>query len=67
MPLYSLGVLIVMKIMVPNPNFPEISEPRGEAKLFEHFLKQPQRIAIVPTNNDTLVLFCSQRNKSTYL
>jgi ATP-binding cassette, subfamily A (ABC1), member 5 len=37
LPLYTLGTLILLKILMPNPNFPEIMEPRGEAKLFEHF------------------------------
>lgn len=26
-PLYSLGVLIFLKMLVPNPNFPEVREP----------------------------------------
>lgn len=36
-PLYTLGTLIVLKILIPNPNFPAILDPRGDGKIFEHF------------------------------
>lgn len=27
MPLYCLGVLIFLKMLIPNPHFPEVSKP----------------------------------------
>ncbi|KDR16296.1 ATP-binding cassette sub-family A member 5 [Zootermopsis nevadensis] len=54
LPLYSLGILIVIKIMIPNPNFPVMSTPRGEADLFEHFQQfKNHTIAIVPNTTET--------------
>ncbi|KAK4878287.1 hypothetical protein RN001_010793 [Aquatica leii] len=49
LPLYSLGVLIVMKILIPNPNFPVMDTPRGEAKLYDLFSNLTKHaIAVVP-------------------
>lgn len=36
-PLYTLGTLIVLKILIPNPNFPAILDPRGDGKIFDNF------------------------------
>jgi ATP-binding cassette subfamily A (ABC1) protein 5 len=56
LPLYTLGILIVIKIMIPNPNFPVMSTPRGEANLFEHFQQfKNHTIAIVPNTTETQV------------
>lgn len=56
LPLYSLGILIIIKIMIPNPNFPVMNTPRGDAKLFEHFqLFKNHTIAIVPNTSETQV------------
>ncbi|CAG2053586.1 unnamed protein product, partial [Timema podura] len=53
LPLYSLGILIVIKIMIPNPNFPVMSTPRGEANLFEHFQQfKNHTVAIVPNSTE---------------
>lgn len=55
LPLYTLGTLIVLKILIPNPNFPAITTPRGEAKLFEHFqLHKNHTVAVLPQWNCTL-------------
>ncbi|KAK9876012.1 hypothetical protein WA026_011128 [Henosepilachna vigintioctopunctata] len=55
LPLYSLGLLILMKFVMPNPNFPEMITPRGEAELFEHFQHfQNHTVAVVPNTTDTL-------------
>ncbi|KAI4454722.1 atp-binding cassette transporter subfamily a abca [Holotrichia oblita] len=53
LPLYSLGILIIVKVIIPNPNFPVMATPRGEAKLFEHFqhLKN-HTVAVVPNTTD---------------
>ncbi|XP_023723147.1 ATP-binding cassette sub-family A member 5 isoform X3 [Cryptotermes secundus] len=54
LPLYTLGILIVIKIIIPNPNFPVMSTPRGEAVLFEHFQQfKNHTIAIVPNSTET--------------
>jgi hypothetical protein len=56
LPLYTLGILIVIKIIIPNPNFPVMSTPRGEAVLFEHFQQfKNHTIAIVPNTTQTQV------------
>lgn len=56
LPLYSLWILIVIKYLVPNPNFPVMSTPRGEADLFEHFQQfKNHTIAIVPNTTETQV------------
>lgn len=53
LPLYSLGILIVVKVVMPNPNFPVMDTPRGEAKLFEHFqLFRNHTVAVVPNTTD---------------
>lgn len=51
-PLYTLGTLIVLKILIPNPNFPAILEPRGDGKIFEHFSwTKNHTIAVLPHGN----------------
>lgn len=59
LPLYTLGTLIVLKILMPNPNFPAITQSRGEIKLFEHFqYNKNHTIAILPhsiNSTNTLV------------
>ncbi|XP_071448970.1 cholesterol transporter ABCA5-like [Hetaerina americana] len=49
LPLYFLGILILIKLVIPNPNFPVMDSPRGEARLFEHFNKfKNHTLAVVP-------------------
>lgn len=56
LPLYSLAILIVMKIIIPNPNFPEMDTPRGEANLFDHFQKLASHtVAVVPNSDEVQV------------
>lgn len=51
--MYTLGTLIVLKILIPNPNFPAITTPQ-EAKLFEHFkLDANHTIAVLPYSNSS--------------
>lgn len=53
-PLYTLGTLIVLKVLIPNPNFPAILEPRGDGKLFEHFNQlKNHTIAVLPHGNSS--------------
>lgn len=41
---------------MPNPNFPVIDKPRGEAHLFEHFRElKNHTVAVVPDNEETQV------------
>lgn len=52
LPLYTLGTLIVLKILIPNPNFPAILEPHGTGKVFEHFnVLKNHTVAVVQTGN----------------
>ncbi|XP_017782555.1 PREDICTED: ATP-binding cassette sub-family A member 5-like [Nicrophorus vespilloides] len=53
LPLYSLSILIVMKIFIPNPNFPQVDTPRGEAKLFKHIQHMTNyTVAVVPNTTE---------------
>lgn len=53
LPLYTLGILILMKLLIPNPNFPEVDQPKGEVKLFEHFQKiKNHTVAVVPNTTE---------------
>ncbi|XP_045466962.1 cholesterol transporter ABCA5-like [Harmonia axyridis] len=63
LPLYSLGLLILIKLLIPNPNFPEMTTPRGEAELFQYFQHfQNHTVAVVPNTTDTLD-FLNEVNK----
>ncbi|XP_055532678.1 cholesterol transporter ABCA5-like [Wyeomyia smithii] len=65
LPLYTLGTLIVLKILIPNPNFHAITEPRGAASLFEHFQHdKAHTIAVLPQpNSSTTLQFLSEANE----
>ncbi|CAG9814922.1 unnamed protein product [Phaedon cochleariae] len=55
LPLYSLAILIIIKIMFPNPNLPKIDTPRGEAELLANFGELPSpTVAIVPNSTEIL-------------
>lgn len=54
LPLYSLGLLIFIKFALPNPNFPVMDTPHGEAELFNHFQKNSSHVIhVVPNTTDT--------------
>lgn len=56
LPLYILGALIVVKVMIPNPNFPAIMTQRHEEDIFELFNGYKNNtIAVVPNSTETLV------------
>lgn len=62
LPLYFMGVLIVIKLVMPNPNFPAMRTPRGDAKLFEHFqLFKNHTVAVVP-DSDNIRAFTEKMN-----
>lgn len=63
MPLYSLGILIVMKILIPNPNFPALSTPRGEANLFGHFQHFKNHTIVVVPNTTEVQQFLGSVNR----
>ncbi|RZB39263.1 ATP-binding cassette sub-family A member 5-like, partial [Asbolus verrucosus] len=44
LPLYSLGILIVMKVIIPNPNFPVMDTPRED--LLKAYWQEPGDIPI---------------------
>lgn len=67
-PLYTLGTLIVLKVLIPNPNFPAIVEPRGDGKIFEHFNQlKNHTIAVVPHSNTSRHQTTQVRNLSKLL
>lgn len=50
-PIYTLCTLIVLKVLIPNPNFPAILEAQGDGKIFEHFNPMKNHtIAVLPGN-----------------
>ncbi|KAF4526763.1 hypothetical protein B566_EDAN015792 [Ephemera danica] len=56
LPLYFLGILILIKLIMPNPNFPEMSTQRGDASLFEKFQQGLNHtVAVVPNTTETMV------------
>lgn len=44
-----------MKILVPNPNFPEMIEPRFESDLYQQFGRTFHTVAVVPNTTETMV------------
>ncbi|CAG9770151.1 unnamed protein product [Ceutorhynchus assimilis] len=56
LPIYTLGVLFLIKVAVPNPNFPEINQPRGGAELLANFRNISHTVAVVPNSTDVQVI-----------
>ncbi|XP_030747414.1 ATP-binding cassette sub-family A member 5-like [Sitophilus oryzae] len=52
LPIYTLGVLFLIKIAMPNPNFPEMNRPRGEAELLANFRNFSHSVAVVPNSTE---------------
>lgn len=46
-PLYSLGVLIFLKMLVPNPNFPEVRKPGRLLKIHHDAFPENHSVAVV--------------------
>lgn len=56
LPLYILGALIVLKVCIPNPNYPAITKPKYEMDIVEFFNGSKNiTIAVVPNSTETLV------------
>ncbi|XP_034182709.1 cholesterol transporter ABCA5 isoform X1 [Osmia lignaria lignaria] len=55
LPLCILGVLIVVKVLPPNPNYPAMTTQRQEGGIFETFNGYKNNtIAVVPNSTETL-------------
>ncbi|XP_076233119.1 cholesterol transporter ABCA5 [Calliopsis andreniformis] len=55
LPLCTLGVLIVVKVLPPNPNYPAMTTQRQEGGIFESFnCNKNNTIAVVPNSTETL-------------
>lgn len=57
-PLYSLGVLIFLKMLVPNPNFPEVRTPGQILRMEQDPFTENYSVAVVaewPYTNGTTV------------
>ncbi|XP_012225217.1 cholesterol transporter ABCA5-like isoform X2 [Linepithema humile] len=60
LPLYTLGILIVVKILIPNPNYPAMTTQRHEGDIFELFNGYKNNtIAVVPNSTETLSFLSS--------
>ncbi|XP_026730464.1 ATP-binding cassette sub-family A member 5-like [Trichoplusia ni] len=46
-PLYSMGVLIFLKMLVPNPNFPEMSKPGPLLRIHHDAFPENHSVAVV--------------------
>ncbi|KYQ59358.1 ATP-binding cassette sub-family A member 5 [Trachymyrmex zeteki] len=63
LPLYILGALIVVKVMIPNPNFPAMLTQRHEGDIFELFNGYKNNtIAVVPNSTETLSFLSSMNS-----
>ncbi|XP_046604475.1 cholesterol transporter ABCA5-like isoform X2 [Neodiprion virginianus] len=55
LPLYTLGILIIVKVLIPNPNYPAMTTPRVNGGVFDDFSQmQNHTIAVVPNTTETL-------------
>ncbi|XP_033331289.2 cholesterol transporter ABCA5 isoform X1 [Megalopta genalis] len=60
LPLCTLGILIVLKVLPPNPNYPAMMTQRQEGGLFEAFNGYKNNtIAVVPNSTETLTFLNS--------
>ncbi|XP_017752415.1 PREDICTED: ATP-binding cassette sub-family A member 2-like [Eufriesea mexicana] len=60
LPLCTLGVLILLKVLPPNPNYPAMTTQRQEAGIFETFNGHKNNtIAVVPNSTETLIFLNS--------
>ncbi|CAD6242712.1 GSCOCT00009542001.2-RA-CDS [Cotesia congregata] len=63
LPLYILGNLIVLKVLIPNPNYPAMPAQRQDGNIFE-FLNgyKNNTIAVVPNSTETLNFLTAMNN-----
>lgn len=58
LPLYTLGILIVVKVLIPNPNYPAMPIQIQDGDIFEFFNDYKNNtIAVVPNSTETLVCY----------
>ncbi|XP_073948704.1 LOW QUALITY PROTEIN: cholesterol transporter ABCA5-like [Choristoneura fumiferana] len=64
-PLYSLGVLIFLKMLVPNPNFPEVTKPGRMLQLHYDAFPENHSVAVVADwlNDNGTVAFLEEINE----
>lgn len=56
LPLYTLGILIVAKVLIPNPNYPPMGTQRQDGDIFEFFNGYKNNtVAVVPNSTETIV------------
>ncbi|XP_029171757.1 ATP-binding cassette sub-family A member 5-like isoform X1 [Nylanderia fulva] len=63
LPLYTLGILIVVKVLIPNPNYPAMTTQRPEGDVFKLFNGHTNNtIAVVPNSTETMNFLSSMNN-----
>lgn len=67
MPLYSLASLILLKLILPNPHLPAITNPRGVADILDHFGKIDSHVVAVVPNTTEIEVNASGVNHKRYL
>lgn len=56
--MYILGLLILIKMLIPNPYYPVIDKPRQEYDVFQVFNGYKNNtVAVVPNSTETNVSF----------
>ncbi|XP_015126948.1 ATP-binding cassette sub-family A member 5 [Diachasma alloeum] len=55
LPLWTLGILIVVKVLIPNPNYPAMKTQRQDGDIFEFFNGyRNNTITVVPNSTETV-------------
>ncbi|XP_063368836.1 cholesterol transporter ABCA5-like [Cydia amplana] len=64
-PLYSLGVLIFLKMLVPNPNFPEVTKPGRTVRVHYDAFPANHSVAVVADwlNDNGTMAFLEELNE----
>ncbi|KAK0172353.1 hypothetical protein PV328_005684 [Microctonus aethiopoides] len=63
LPLYTLGILIVVKVLIPNPNYPAMPIQMQDGDIFEFFNDYKNNtIAVVPNSTETLSFLNAMNN-----
>ncbi|XP_024942835.1 ATP-binding cassette sub-family A member 5 [Cephus cinctus] len=63
LPLYTLGILIVVKILIPNPNYPAMTTQRQDSDIFKLFNSSKNiTIAVVPNYTETQNFLTAMNN-----
>ncbi|XP_043274650.1 ABC transporter A family member 1-like isoform X2 [Venturia canescens] len=63
LPLYTLGILIVVKVLIPNPNYPPMGTQRQDGDIFEFFNGYKNNtVAVVPNSTETITFLNAMNN-----